>query len=840
MKLPRLVLRISVCAVLGLTVLLISQTARRQQPGPLPGGGVLLNTGWTIQPAGKQLDVDTMPMSAALAPDGQYMLVLNGGFKPPSISVIDIRQMKETSRVPVPDAWLGLAFSPKGDFVYVGGGSKATVFEFAYHDGTLKAAREFVIVEQAKRTVKDFIGDVALTPDGHLIYAADLYHDRLVIINPQSGMLIGEVKTGRRPYRILFPKERKTYFVSSWADGSVSQFQTADNAPAGIIRLGPHTVDMVWKPGKPETMGEGDPAAASIKDLQGRLFVAAANTNLVYSVGLTDNGDMRRLENINVALTPDHPLGMTPSALALSPDAKRLYIACSDANAVASVDVSQTRSVVQGFIPTGWYPMAVNVLPDNRVAILNGRGLGSHPNPKGPDPTKHASMIDEGGKSAEYILRIQTGTISFVDAPSDKDLAAYSDRVLANSPYRDSMMEEAAIPQGNPVPAHPTDPSPIKHVVYIVQENRTYDQVLGDMKKGNGDPSLVLFGEKVTPNHHKIANDFVLFDNFYVSSDVSADGHNWATAAIAPDYTIKLSPNSYAGRRKGGYDYEGQEIANRPPAGYIWTNARQAGISMRNYGYFATNRKTPGPNGEQIESSRDAVLGPVTNPNYRAFDLEYSDIERAKVFLKDLAQFETSGEMPKLIFMRMGNDHTYGAQAGKIAPQSLVADNDQGIGMVVEGISKSKFWRETAIFIIEDDAQNGCDHVDSHRSPAYLVSPYAKRGAVDSSMYNTTSVLRTIELIVGLRPMTVFDAAARPMFAALQSAPDWTPFTAEKPRIPLDARNPAGTAAARRTAAMDFDEEDRIDDDELNAILWAAIKGPDVPAPVPVRSRFAH
>jgi hypothetical protein len=261
---------------------------------------------------------------------------------------------------------------------------------------------------------------------------------------------------------------------------------------------------------------------------------------------------------------------------------------------------------------------------------------------------------------------------------------------------------------------------------------------------------------------------------------------------------------------------------------------------MRNYGYFANNRKTAGPNGEQVDGVRDPVLGPVTNPNYRAFDLDYSDIERAKVFIQDLARFEAANQMPQLLLVRMGNDHTYGATAGKVAPQSLVADNDAGVGMLVEAVSRSRFWKETAIFIIEDDAQNGCDHVDSHRSPAYLISPYVRRGSVDSSMYNTTSVLRTFELILGLRPMTVFDAAARPMFAALQNAPVLTPYEAEKPRIPLDNHNPGATAAAARSAAMDFSQEDRIDDDELNAVLWAAIKGPNVPAPAPVRSRFAH
>ena len=816
-------------------VVVVSQNARRQQVGPLPDGGFLLNSGWKIKPAGKQLALDTMPMASALAPDGRYLLVLNGGYKPPTISVVDTHTMSETARVPVADAWLGLTFSPKGDFVYVGGGSRAAVYEFAYSKGTLVPARTFTVVPDAQRKVTDFIGDVAFDQQGHLLFAADLYHDRLVIINPQSGMLIGEVKTARRPYRILVPPGLKQFFVSSWADGSIQEFQSSDNSLLNTLRLGPHTVDMVWLAGRPEAPDTDE----SLKDLKGRIFVAAANTNSVFSVGLTESGEMRRLENINIAITPNQPLGMTPSALGLAPDGKRLYVACSDANAVASLDISLDRSSVQGYLPTGWYPMAVRVLADNRILILNGRGLGSHPNVDGPNPTRRPAPVHQGGKAEEYVLRIQTGTMSIVESPNDKQLADYTNQVISNSPYRDALMQSVSIPQPNPVPSEPGLPSPIRHVIYIVQENRTYDQVLGDIKKGNGDASLVLFGENITPNHHKLANEFVLFDNFYVSSDVSADGHNWATAAIAPDYTIKMSPNSYAGRRKGGYDYEGQEAANRPPAGYIWTNAKEAGVSMRNYGYFVDNKKPIPASGDQVTSVRDPILGPVTNPNYRGFDLDYSDIDRAKVFLEDLKKFEASGEMPNLLLVRMGNDHTYGAAAGKVAPQALVADNDLGIGMLVEAVSRSKFWKETAIFIIEDDAQNGADHVDSHRSPAYLISPYVKRGSVDSSMYNTTSVLRTFELILGLRPMTVFDAAARPMFAALQMTPDLTPYTAEKARIPLDTKNPANTAAARKSAAMDFDDADEIDDDELNAILWATIKGPNVPVPTPVRSRFA-
>jgi hypothetical protein len=313
--------------------------------------------------------------------------------------------------------------------------------------------------------------------------------------------------------------------------------------------------------------------------------------------------------------------------------------------------------------------------------------------------------------------------------------------------------------------------------------------MLGDMKEGNGDPSLVLFGEKITPNQHKLAREFVLLDNFYVSADVSADGHNWSTAAIASDYVQKFWPNSYAARRKH-YDYEGGEPAATPPAGYLWTNARLAGVSMRNYGYFVNIRKKPLEDGVQVDSVRDPVLSPVTNLHYRGFDLDYPDVERVKAFQKDLAEFEASGQMPQLMIMRLGNDHTSGTAPGKIAPLSSIADNDYALGLLVESVAKSKFWPETAIFVVEDDAQNGADHVDSHRSPAFVLSPYTRRGVVDSSMYNTVSMLRTIELIVGLRPMTHFDAGAKPMASVFQATPNVAAYAAAPPGIPLDTRNP--------------------------------------------------
>ena len=809
--------------VIALAAILGSQPAPREQVGPLPGGAFLLNSGWRIDPAGKQVPLDTLPMSTALSPDGKYLLVLNGGYRPPSVSVIEVASARVTGSVPVADGWLGLAFNPKGDRVYVGGGSRAAVYEFNFGDGKLTPGRAFETFT-GTRQQQDFIGDVALSPDGRLLYAAALYRDVIHVINPQSGMLIKEyeIKTGRRPYRILFHPDGKSFFVTHWADGTMGHYDVATNKQTALVRIGAHASDMIWRNGGPE-MPEGQPAPYTA-----RIFVAAANTNNVFSVGVTAAKELSVVESINLAMTPRHPLGMTPSGLGLSADGKRLFVACSDANALGVVNIAEERSRVEGFIPTGWYPTAARGLAGGALVVLNGKGLRSYPNNQnGPNPLKRPEIAHAGEPApvVQYVGRMQTGTASWIPAFTDEQLAAWTTKALANSPYRDSKLDDAS-----PLPK-------IEHVIYIVKENRTYDQVLGDMKEGNGDSSLIMFGENVTPNLHKLARQFVLFDNFYVSSDVSADGHNWSTAAISPDYVEKMWPNKYAGRRTV-HDFEEMDPASLPPAGYLWTNASAAGVSLRNFGYMVNNKPGAPLGAEQITGVRDPVLAKATNPMYRGFDLSYPDVERAKVFLAELAEYQKSGNMPRLITMRLGNDHTSGTSPGKIAPLSAAADNDYAVGMIVEALSKSRFWTSTAIFILEDDAQNGPDHVDSHRSPAFVISPWVKHHAVDSTMYNTTSMLRTMEFLLGMKPMTHFDAGARPMTAAFQNTPDAAPYTAEKPRVSLEDKNPATTASLERAAKLRFDEADENDDDEMNDILWRAIRK-DAPPP-PVRSIFAR
>jgi DNA-binding beta-propeller fold protein YncE len=750
----------------------------------------------------------------------------------PSLAVHDVSSMKEISRVEVADAWLGMAFAPKSNRLYVSGGSRSEVYEFELSaEGALRILRTFPLVDAAARKHTDFAGDLTVSPDGRLIYIAALYRDSVWVVNPQSGVVIEEWKTGHRPYRILFHPDGKSYFVTGWGDGMLYRHNSVNGERIARIAVGPAPMDLAWRD-TPTLNSEGEDAK-----IPARLFVAVSNTNTVAVFSIGESPEPKLIERINVTLQPRQPAGMTPTSLAFSGDQSSLYVVCADANATAVVNVKTTTSVVEGFFPTGWYPTSVREMPDRSLLVLNGRGPRSYPNPAGPNPTKRTAPVHLGNTGVEYVGVLQKGSASHIPPFDIEKLDEHSAAVLAGTPYRDRMMEDAEIPQGNPVPSHIGDASPVKHVIYIVKENRTYDQVLGDLGIGNGDPNLTLFGEDVSPNHHKLAREFVLLDNFYVNADVSADGHNWSSAAIAPAYVQRMWPNSYASRRRH-YDYEGGERAALPPAGYIWNNALSRSVSIRNYGFWVNNINPPPASGAHIQSVRDPALKEHTNFGFRGFDLNYKDVDRVPVFLADLKRFEQEDSMPRLILMRIGNDHTSGTSPKKYTPKAAMADNDAALGMIVEAVSKSKFWPETAIFVLQDDAQNGPDHVDSHRSPAYLISPYTRGRGIDSTMYNTVSMLRTMELILGMRPMTMHDAGARPMWAAFNRQADLRTYQAEKPRISLDDRNPDLNPTAARSLKLDFEEADRIDDDELNDILWRAIRGGE--PPVPTRSFFGR
>jgi len=375
-------------------------------------------------------------------------------------------------------------------------------------------------------------------------------------------------------------------------------------------------------------------------------------------------------------------------------------------------------------------------------------------------------------------------------------------RVITNSPYSDDRLVFAGVPEGNPVPNRPGDSSPIEHVIYVIKENRSFDQMFGNFEGAAGRKDLVVFDEDIAPNHRKLARAFALLDNFYANGSVSADGQNWATGAIANDYVEKLWPSYYA-RRRGVYDFEGAESTAIPPAGYLWTNALGAGLSVRNYGMWTT----------RTDSGRtrfsDPGLTAHSHPDYPPFDLNIPDNQRVDVFLDDFSERLAAGNLPRLMLVRLPGDHTAGREPGKRTARAMVADNDYALGRLVEAVSKSEAWEKTAIFIVEDDAQDGADHIDAHRAPALVVSPYSRGRGVDSTLYSSTSVLRTIELILGLRPMTQFDAAATPVFRSFGNEADTRPYEAVEPAIDLNERNPEGPGGRSRRVDLRAPNETR-------------------------------
>ena len=446
------------------------------------------------------------------------------------------------------------------------------------------------------------------------------------------------------------------------------------------------------------------------------LFVANSNDN---SVSVIDIPSKKVIETLTSSLYPNAPEGSTTNGLALSPDEKTLYIANADNNCLAVFDVSIPGSSHSlGFIPTGWYPTCVKVI-GKKIFVTNGKGFSSMANPYGPNPAKEGQeVIYQAGEKnkpheEQYIGGLFKGTMSIIDVPSEKQLSIYSQQVYRNTPYTKEKELQSQGEDGNPVPKKIGDPSPIKYVFYIIKENRTYDQVLGDIKEGNGDTSLVLFGEHVTPNQHKLAKEFVLLDNFYVDGEVSADGHNWSTGAYATDFLEKNWPAGYSDRG-GDYYYlaEGTRAIANNKSGFIWKHCKKAGVSYRTYGEFADDYKANIP-----------VLENHFCPYYTGWNMNVRDTTRFNQWKQEFDSLVAKNTLPRFNSLRFPNDHTEGLAKGKPTLFAHVADNDLAVGMFIEYLSKSPVWKESVVFILEDDAQNGPDHVDAHRSTAYIAGP---------------------------------------------------------------------------------------------------------------------
>jgi YVTN family beta-propeller protein len=822
-------------------------TRAGELPGQRPDGSVLLPNQWVLRPVGKQIAVGDFPVNLALHPEGKFAAVLHCGFSQHEVVLIDLAAWKIASRSKVDEAFYGLAFSKDGKRLFCSGSAGEVIHRFQFAEGKLTPEADLPLREVKQRGVP---AGLAVSADGQTVYAGNLWGqsvsrvrlkeepaaaDELVLtdkavapapavtpstddpsITKRDAALLETIDPAAPfPYACLLDERRERLYVSLWGQAAVAVVDTKSFKVAGRWATEGHPNEMVLS-----------------KD--GRLlYVANANSN---TVSVLDTATGRTVETLLAELQPNSPPGNTPNSVALTADGQRLFVANANINTVAVFDVAtpgKARSL--GFIPVGWYPTSVRLTRDGKtLLVVNGKGETSRPNPQGPRP---------GFKSPpgvnQYIGQLMNGTVSSIPLPTgekfEEQMKAWTARAFACLPETQRKIDAAAL-TGNPIPRRPGDPSPIKYVIYIIKENRTYDQVLGDMKGGKGDPALCLFPESVTPNHHALAREFVLLDNLYVDAEVSADGHEWSMGAYASDFVEKTWPLSYGHGKSAKHPFpaEGSFPIASPAGGYLWDRAKQAGISYRSYGEWIANGKKAGDPGRAKVKALEGHFDPM----FRGFDTAYSDQKRADRWLSELKRFEQEGEMPRLQIVRLPNDHTSGTSPGKPTPTAQLADNDLAFGRLMEGLSHSKFWPQTAVFVFEDDAQNGSDHIDAHRTIAFAISPYIKRGSVDSTMYSTSSMLRTIELILGLKPMSQFDAAAMPMFASFQEKPDLTPYTVRPVTVDLNATNAKTAWGGKASQRMDFTKEDAADDLKLNEVIWRSVRGADSPMPPPRRAAF--
>jgi YVTN family beta-propeller protein len=778
-------------------------------PGRIDDSTMRLPNNWLLTPIGEHIEIGDLPLAIALHPDGRYAAITNSGHTPDYVSIIDLETRAEVQQIPIPHCWVGIEFSPNGKELVVAVTGRNTIYLYQFQDNRATLADSIVI---GKQTIRERIypAGLAYTPDGRHLVVANILQHTVSLLDVTSKSVIQTVPCDPFPnYVKVHPSGNRAY-ISTRGGNSVQVISLPDMRIIDTIPVGSRPNHMVFSP-------SGD-----------RLFVTCANSDDVHVI---DTGAHTVTERIDMRPYAGARPGTTSNGIAVTNDGSTLYVANADNNDIAVIDLRQSPARVKGRIPTGWYPTAVTLAHDNQqLLILSGKGLQSKANPKGPQPTQSS------GPETQRIHRLLRGTLTMIQLATinDDKLDEYTATVARNNRWDQA---QAAMEQGTPavqpvaIPRRFGEPSPIKYVLYIIKENRTYDQIFGDLPQGNGDSSLCLFPEPVTPNHHKLATNWVLFDNFYTDAEVSMDGHAWTDGAIAVDYVEKTWPSQYSRqalfqatktRDEGGsfWDYLKEDVAN-PDEGYIWDAARRKGLSIRSYWELPT-----------VEGLQGFLA-----PDEGILDTTHFDTRRAHRYIAELREYEKNGGFPQFQVMALDNDHTKGRRPGELTPQACVGDNDQGLGMIIEALSHSKFWPEMAVFIVEDDAQNGPDHVDAHRTVAMIASPYAKRGFVDRTQYSTVSMLKTIELILGLPPMTQYDAAAVPMVNAFTNEPDFTPYAAELPRIDLTATNPAHAWGADAAMVMNLDEVDDLTVDEeqiLNEMIWKSVKGDDSPMPKPV------
>ena len=853
--------------------------------------GLVTPANQLVTPAGAAIELPGMrPQALALSPNGK--LLVTAGLTQ-ELMVLDLATGKKSQRVAFPSdpapmgpgvdapvlepenkaqlSYTGLAFSPDGARIYLANvNGDIKVFGV---DKNLLVTPIFSIPlppANAPRRTNEIPAGLAVSRDGKRLYVAFNLSNRLGELDAATGKLLRLWDVGVAPFDVALAGHK--IYVSNWGGRLPGQHDFVGPAGRGtVVRVDNRyianegsvsVIDLNDNPtvaAQSEARDRGVVAPAEILtgvhacalavSPNGRyLVVANAGSD---TLTVIDTRDDKIVETICARQDPGDLFGAQPNALAFDRRGKILFVCNGTQNAVAMFQFNPAASKLLGLIPVGWFPGAiVHDARRNMIYVANLKNLAA-------SPQKMQAGAALGFNSKQY-----SGSLSFVMVPSPKELGGFTKTALANLRY--PLLAQAKLPpraevSPRPVPERVGEPSVFRHVIYVIKENRSYDQVLGDITNANGDASLCIFGERVTPNQHKMAREFTLLDNTYCSSVLSADGHNWADTGIATEYVERSFggwPRSYP---SGG----GEDCADAlaySPAGFIWDNVLGHKKTFRDYGEFTTSHNHWAEAKRKkdftfLDSYRDFLNGsneityvcepdvetlrPYIRKDWPSWDLAVPDQVRCVKFIEDLKKHERSGTFPEFTMIWLPNDHTSGTKEGSPKPEAQVADNDLAFGKIVEAVSHSAFWKDTCIFAVEDDPQNGWDHVSGYRTTAYVVSPYTKRGKVVSTQYNQTSLLRTMELILGLPPMNQMDATATPMFDCFTTAPDFAPFDSVVSNIPLDAMNPpprkVGDAQLRKDAyvsgQLPLTLADQCPEEVLNQILWRAVKGSQAPYP---------
>ncbi len=780
-----------------------------------------LPTGAMLDPAGARSDVGSFPLAVVASPDSAYLLLLLNGWRQQGVQVVDRRTGAVVQTAEQIAAFIGLAFSPDGRTLYASGGNTDAVYRYNWNGKRL--ARKDSLTIRAKRNPRSsgtsYPAGLAVSRDGRRLYVAENLADSVAVVDLASGAVIQRVAAGRYPYAVVAGANGDV-FVSSWGTRDVHVLR---ESPQGLVA-------------ETRIPVERHPSTLLLSANGERLFAVSASTDAISVV------DTRRRTVVSTLRDPTPAnlgQGSTPMGLQLSSDGATLYVTEGDNNAVAVFALSAAtagrgsgvKDSLRGRAPVGWYPVALALVGDT-LHVVDAKGRGTAPNPRLPQP----GATDAAARAVSYTAGQINGTITRLAVA---DLGGSRLEQLSARVVRANHWENRATAAGMP---------PVTHVIYVIKENRTYDQVLGDLPQGDGDTSLVFFPRSNSPNHHALAERFGLFDRFFVNAEVSADGHNWSMAAYTTDYTQKTVPSNYSSRGRS-YDYEGtnrgrvpmddgDDDAAEPANGYLWDLAQRKGITFRNFGEFVAPEGATGAAPAGYRGLKP-FLRANTSRAFPGYDLDIPDQRRADVWISELQGFAAAGAMPRLQIVRLPNDHTSGASAGKPTPQAYMADNDLALGRMIEALSNTAFWEKTAVFVLEDDAQAGPDHVDSHRSVLLVISPWARAG-LHRRFVNTTDVIATMETMLGLDALSPFDHYGRPLREIWRTSPDLRPYRALTPSVPLTDRNPSRGRGADESRQLDLRYEDVAEEDLFNRILWRSIKGPARPYPGPTRMSAAE